>query len=140
MTRHFTRSPESWISSVFLSSPCHVAKPSRYFPLGLPLGLFSSILPVVTKFSNPFLLITCPTNFYCLRLISLISLRCSFVSWSTWSLVFSVCPWYSLHFPQKPNFCSHQMLFSLTAHCPSFTSIQKNRLYVSPQHSFSRFN
>ena len=71
MDLHLSRFQVHEIVCVGLSFCNHTVILSSILSLCLPLLLFSSICPVVTKCSNSFLLITCPKNTACLFLASL---------------------------------------------------------------------
>ena len=71
MDLHLSRFQVHEIVFVGLSFCNHTVTLSSIFSPCLPLLLFLSVFPVVTKCSNSFLLTTCPKNTACLFLASL---------------------------------------------------------------------
>ena len=98
-------------SNVVMLFRQHVPRLSKYFILCLPLALISSISPVTTSFSNPFLLITCPKNSSC-RLRSVCNNgRPTDVVCHYFLIAFLFCPRDCQHPSQKPaHLCCLQFL------------------------------
>jgi len=93
---------------------------------GLPLALFPSILPSITSLNNPSPLTTCPIQFFCLFLITLINCRFSYTLFKISSFVIL-----SIQLPLSILHISIASNIFFPWSCPSFRSI------LMPSLSFS---
>src|SRR6478609_6784299 len=115
----------SQFSAFLFISPYVSSNTSLIMPiLGLPLGLFPSILPSSTNFIRPYPLTTCPIQFFFLSHTVFIKLLFSLME-------LSICPFIHpanlSHSSPHPHFKGVKTIYLFFSHGPCLTSIHNYR-------------